>query len=66
VALDSGTLTQLSEKMKARQQSNSGGLSQKQLTWLLDGYNLGLLNAEECKTRFGQLIDDLEQGKSEQ
>jgi hypothetical protein len=59
--IDNNALVQLSEKMRGRQQQ--GGISGKQLNWLVDGYNLGLLDAEECKTRFGKLIDELEQKK---
>ena len=61
--MDTAALAQLGDKMRSRQQNGSSGLSGKQMSWLVDGYNLGLLNAEECKTRFGQLIDELEARK---
>lgn len=47
-----------------RKQQQNGPLSTKQLSWIADGYNLGYLDAEEAKTRFGQLIDDIEQRKT--
>ena len=48
-------LAKLGEALRTKQ----GGLSTKQISWIVDGYNLGYLTADDAKARFGQLIDGL-------
>jgi hypothetical protein len=55
-------LARLGETLRAKQD----GLSSKQVSWITDGYSLGYLSADEAKARFGQLIDELERGRSGQ
>ena len=62
MALDQAALAKAGEAWRARQQQ-PGGLTAKQLNWLVDGYNFGYLDAHECKERFGDLIDTLERKK---